>query len=176
VSAGVAGEGEGVLGALALVPTEAGFNIRQALHAATLILGCLLAGSFQYAEGQQSDLRTEMERMTELARSGLFARATQWRCTVTIRFVCSPKGCERPAEWNGWILLDSARNTYERCDLKGCDSYLLQHRSAGIYTTAGADFERGMYLKALNDGSEFVESLSLGTAAYTNFGACVPID
>ena len=33
---------------------------------------------------------------------------------------------------------------------------------------------RGAFLKALNDGSEYVETVALGTTVWTAFGACVP--
>ena len=71
-----------------------------------------------------------------------------------------------------WIEFDLASKIYQRCDEKGCDDYAMTYSRSGIYTvvTVGG----GTFLKVLNDGSDFAEVVSLGTAVWNGFGVCAP--
>jgi hypothetical protein len=142
--------------------------------------GCSTADARAFDVGLQAGLGEtvgaeddETARLLDLASRSLADRAPAWRCEVTVRYICSAATCER-REAVTWTVLDFAGARYQRCDGKGCDSFPLQHSAAGVYTTASPGFHRGLYLKVLNDGSEFVESASLGTTAYNNFGRCSP--
>jgi hypothetical protein len=73
------------------------------------------------------------------------------------------------------VILSFPAGRYERCDANGCDAYELTSATGGIFTTVTPGVHRGAFLKALNDGSEYVETVSLGTAIWTAFGACVPV-
>ncbi len=141
---------------------------------AALILAALLGLLIAWLAGAQPQRDPAGDRLLELAQRGLTARAPAWRCDVSARFICSISGCERGTGWAVWLLLDFTASRYERCDAKGCDAYELQHWASGVYTTASPGAYRGHYLKVLNDGSEFVESASLGTTAVTSFGRCAP--
>jgi hypothetical protein len=99
-------------------------------------------------------------------------RAPRWRCGIARRFVCSSQGCEG-ASGGGWVDLDFLGGDYRRCDVKGCDDYALRHASGGLYTTASGGLQ--IFLKALNDGSEFVEATSFGTSVFIAYGRCTPM-
>lgn len=103
----------------------------------------------------------------------LAGRAPTWRCEPTAKFQCSIKGCE-PITPTVWVNLDFPARRYERCDSKGCDAYQMEYFSAGIFTMISPLRTSGTFLKAVNDGREFVEVASLTTSVYTSFGQCTP--
>ena len=117
-------------------------------------------------------LGADRERLTDLFGRGLADRASKWRCTITSQYVCSKKGCDQNPP-TVWINLDFSANLYERCDAKGCDAYPMRSFVGGIYTTISLA-RPGTFLKAVNDGSEFVEVASMGNVTFNTFGRCTP--
>jgi hypothetical protein len=111
------------------------------------------------------------EPIESLAAKPLAARASQWRCLPTSRFICTANGCESGPPLV-WVVIDYASKRYERCDAKGCDRYDLGSSAGGIYTTAWPN--AGAFLKALNDGSEYTEVVTLGTTVHVQHGRCTP--
>jgi hypothetical protein len=97
-------------------------------------------------------------------------RASRWRCDIAKRFICTSAGCRQGRSGGTWVLLDFRDGSYQRCDAKGCDRYALLYTAGGIYTTASGGLE--IFLKVLNDGSEFLESLAAGTSAFLGYGRC----
>ncbi len=106
-----------------------------------------------------------------MENKGFPDRASRWRCDAAVKFQCSAEGCKE-ARARVWVNIDFPDRRYERCDSKGCDQYEMAYSVAGIYTTVSPVI--GTFLKVLNDGSEFVEVASLGTAVVTSFGRCMP--
>lgn len=112
---------------------------------------------------------SDFDRTLDLQRRSLDQRAARWRCEPASLVHCSGRGCE-PAQPSVWVLLDFGAKTYERCDQRGCDRYPIVITVSGIYTVV--TLQGGAFLKALNDGSEFVDVASSGTALLANFGRC----
>lgn len=141
-----------------------------------IILGaCLVVLGAFYVHGenaqQSGDVRKELDELGKLASKSLPDRARRWRCDAATKFSCSIKGCEKVRD-TGWVNLDFLAGRYERCDSKGCDQYEMTHSLGGIYTTVSAG--QGTFLKAVNDGSEFTDIVSLGTSIFASFGRCTP--
>jgi hypothetical protein len=55
-----------------------------------------------------------------------------------------------------------------------CDTYDMKWSSGGIFTTMTLPASGETFLKALNDGSQYVEVVSLWLAVHQNFGKCTP--
>lgn len=125
---------------------------------------------FKYLEEFRKSER-EARRAERGLLGGLGERAQRWRCEPTARFGCSSAGCQA-LEFTVWVNLDFPARRYERCDSKGCDSYEMTYAVGGAFTTVTPLGARGFFLKAVNDGSEFLEVVSLGTAAHASFGRC----
>lgn len=130
-----------------------------------------LAAGLQGAQ-EDDQLRQELGQITELISRTLAERAPRWRCQPTVRFDCSLKGCTE-AKPTVWLNVDFSARRYERCDSKGCDEHQMTHSASGIFTVVSVGGGSTLF-KVVNDGSEFMEVASLGTAAYTSFGRCAP--
>lgn len=142
--------------------------------AATLAILCLLLAAIRGTaiNAQQSnELQMEFERSLRLVGRGLADRGQGWRCEPGARFVCSREGCQA-LEYRVWVNLDFPGRRYERCDSKGCDGYEMTYSVGGIFTTVTLTGHPGTFLKSVNDGSEYLEVATLGTAAYASFGRC----
>ena len=111
--------------------------------------------------------------MVELASRSLSDRASQWQCRPESRNDCGPDGCTE-MEPTVWVNLDFDSLRYARCDQAGCDDYLMEVNPSGIYTTLTLPLNAGTFLKVVNDGSESVEVVSLGTAITVYHGRCTP--
>lgn len=120
---------------------------------------------------QDEQLRRELKYVTSLMGAALQDRAPLWRCEISTKYVCTSVGCAlvKPTVW---INLDFGRRVYERCDSKRCDAYDMTFTQSGIFTLVSPN--QGTFLKAVNDGSEFVEVASLGVQTYNGFGQCIP--
>jgi hypothetical protein len=107
----------------------------------------------------------------DLALRSLSERASRWRCDPVRTVVCSSDGCEdiKPTVW---VVLDFKQQSYERCDGRGCNARAMLASHGGIFTAATAG--PSAFVKALNDGSDFVDVATLGTTLYANFGRCRP--
>ncbi len=136
-----------------------------------LLIAVLVVSLVAPASSQQSnDLKSDLEALTDLAERSMPNRAARWDCDIQVQFVCSAKGCEQ-VEPSVQLRIDFRSECYQRCDDQGCDTYSVIHSVGGIYTTIS---QIGTLLKAINDGSEFVEVATLGTSVWNGFGECVP--
>ena len=139
------------------------------------LLAVVLA-SASSAGGQDAptdaEIREMLDESVDLAMRSLAQRGEKWECIPTHRFVCTAEGCERDSGRVS-VRLDFAANTYARCDQKGCDTYPMLYSGSGIFTTARA--HGGTFLKALNDGSRYVEVVSLYLAIHQSFGKCTKL-
>jgi len=101
----------------------------------------------------------------------MFERASQWRCVPFRAQVCNSDGCRQTAP-SIRIQLDFKARTYGRCDSKGCDTRAATVSAAGVFTSV--TLSGGTFLKALNDGAEFIDVASSSTSAFINTGVCKP--
>ena len=128
------------------------------------------------ADGQDAPPEAEIDAWLDAAGDliarPLVQRGEKWECVPAHRFVCTLEGCERDSGRVS-VRLDFAANTYARCDQKGCDTYPMLYSGSGIFTTARA--HGGTFLKVLNDGSQFVEVVSLHLAIHQSFGKCTKL-
>lgn len=83
---------------------------------------------------------------------------------------CSAERLTKAIEQTAWMVLDFKEQSYQRCDVRGCDRRALEVSRSGIFTVATAG--DGTFLKALNDGGDFVDVATLGTSLFANFGRC----
>lgn len=123
------------------------------------------------ALGSDDALSQELRRMAELTARPLPSRGDVWVCTPRIGKVCAADGCD-DAKPTVRVRLDFTRHTYSRCDEKGCDTYGSRVVSGGIFTTADLAGTGGTFVKVLNDGSEYVEVVTMFLAVQQNFGSC----
>ena len=68
-------------------------------------------------------------------------------------------------------ILDLSRQTYARCDAKGCDTYDAQYSRSGAYFVVDVP-GRGLIAKIATDMSAFLEVATAGTTALVSFGSC----
>ncbi len=101
----------------------------------------------------------------------MFERAALWRCTSSRAQICNSDGCQQTTP-SVWIQLDFASTTYARCDSKGCDTRGATVSAAGVFTAV--TLPGGTFLKALNDGADFIDVASSSTSAFINTGTCKP--
>jgi hypothetical protein len=135
------------------------------------LLVALLPAASACGEDSLSD---DLKALTDLATRSLADRALQWECVPSIRYVCTPEGCEQNPGMVS-VRLNLGDNTYARCDSKDCDSYPMTVSSSGMFTIISLPGRGGTFLKVLNDGSQYVEAASLHLAVHQNFGACKPM-
>jgi len=119
-----------------------------------------------------SPLLKELLGTGELFR-GLPERALRWQCSPATKFQCKKEGCEA-IQPTVWVTLDFQTSSYSRCDRKGCDRYEMQESVSGIYTFVSLVDRQGTLFKVVNDGSEFVEVITLGTTLMSSYGSCSP--
>jgi hypothetical protein len=121
-------------------------------------------------------LLEEMQKLTDLAKLSLDERGASWRCTPTRLDGCGESSCESkavtPADDAVYVLLDFSTKRYSRCDSKGCDEYSLDVSVGGIFTTIDLPGRSGTFLKALNDGSQYIEVVTASLAVIRYSGAC----
>jgi hypothetical protein len=96
-----------------------------------------------------------------------------WRCERPSFFYCTPAGCKKK-EYSISITVDFVRMLVARCDAKGCDSRAMQFTNSGIWTVIDRPGSATI-LKIRNDGTEFVEVVTLWSEVFTGFGACTPL-
>ena len=125
---------------------------------------------------ESRELPDALRELGSLMGRGLPDRAAQWRCDATSRFLCSAEGCKavRPTMKTPWLNLDFVARTYERCDTKGCDSYLMDHSQSGKFTHVWLVGHPGIFFKSVSDGSEFVEVVSFHLDVFNVYGRCKP--
>ena len=135
--------------------------------AALLLLGSPAAG-----DGIDPEPERSYGDVLLLYGKGLAGRAPLWRCEPARKLACGREGCADERD-RARVTLDFARGAYRRCDRKGCETRPMTHRVSGIFTLIDLG-GGGAFLKAVNDGSEYVEAMSEKDGAALTFGACVP--
>ncbi|MGH6769977.1 MAG: hypothetical protein ACRECO_13255 [Xanthobacteraceae bacterium] len=91
-------------------------------------------------------------------------------CRVTQKLSCAAgEGCT-PVAATTWNVVDLARQTYARCDKKGCDSYPASLTRSGVFTVIDVP-GRGMTAKIANSGG-FLEVATIGIVALVSHGTC----
>jgi len=139
----------------------------------TMMMLTLSLGHPVLADSEEmSPLLKELLGSGELFR-GLPERALRWQCSPATKFQCTKEGCEA-MQPTVWVTLDFQTSSYSRCDRKGCDRYEMRESVSGIYTSVALVDRPGTLFKAVNDGSEFVEVITLGTTLMSSYGICSP--
>ena len=109
-----------------------------------------------------------------IALAALFATAAEakvFECVISEKYVCdSGRGCGQVHN-NILVKLDLARQTYSRCDSKGCETFDVRLSESGAFAVIDVP-GRGMLAKFSNDGSTFVEVATIETQALISFGSC----
>ena len=92
------------------------------------------------------------------------------RCEITSKFACSPSGCVENA-LGVWNLIDIDAARFSRCDRNGCDHYTMSQTTSGIFTNIEV-LGHGMLARMSQDGSQYVEVVTLGTDVLVSYGSC----
>lgn len=128
----------------------------------------------QASEETDEEFGRELERLGRLHATPLFARAESWICLTQQRVVCGPEGCEHSQLTDRpFFELDGGGSIYSRCDAKGCTRRQSVSSKSGIYTIVDIPGS-GTFMKLVNDGTEFVDVATSGTAAFVSHGVCQP--
>jgi hypothetical protein len=99
------------------------------------------------------------------------AIAKTMTCRIATKFSCDAgEGCKplKPAIWN---VIDLERQTYSRCDTRGCDNYDARVHRSGEFIVIDVP-GRGMVAKLASNFSSFLEVTTIGTSALNSFGSC----
>ena len=91
-------------------------------------------------------------------------------CKVDTAFICSSSGCKQ-IKSEIFINLDTERNTYQRGDSKGIDTYNMSMYKSGNFVTAEVVGSASLKIDVA-DTMNFVEIVQLGLTTYNNFGKC----
>jgi len=116
---------------------------------------------------------TDTNRMVDLIARSLADRAPMWRCDVSKRYHCSAEKCDHFPLNSARVSLDFTYKIYERCDSSGCLTEPMDHFAAGIYTVVNVSRSTNL-VNILNDGSEFVDIVTVGSSVLMGFGRCAP--
>ena len=109
--------------------------------------------------------------VTPIAMSMGIAHALVLRCDPRTIMVCSPIGCER-GNSRVYLLIDTDKKTYSRCDSKGCDTY------EGIVLNTSGQFGsiqipgRSILQKMDLETGRYTEVATLMLDVYVNHGQC----
>src|SRR5215207_1865932 len=73
------------------------------------------------------------------------AAAETMTCRIATKHQCDPSGCQelQPGVWN---VVDLARQTYTRCDTRGCDTHDARFSRSGSFIVIDVP-SRGMVAK-----------------------------
>ena len=91
-------------------------------------------------------------------------------CKVDTAFICSSSGCKQ-IKSEIFINLDTERNTYQRGDSKGIDTYDMNMYKSGNFVIAEVTGRASLKIDIANS-MNFVEVVQLGLTTYNNFGKC----
>ena len=91
-------------------------------------------------------------------------------CKVDTAFICSSSGCKQ-IKSEIFVNLDTERNTYQRGDSKGIDTYDMNVYKSGNFVIAEVTGRASLKIDIAN-GMNFVEVVQLGLTTYNNFGKC----
>ena len=101
--------------------------------------------------------------------SSSFAAGTL-TCIPSQKFLCSTDGCKAvPAKVH--VVIDTDKQTYSRCDKKGCDKYDATMSEGGIYLNVTVA-TKSVVTKVEIPSLRYFETLSLGLTVLTSFGKC----
>ena len=103
-----------------------------------------------------------------LLSSNLYAETIY--CKVDTTFICSSTECKQTKS-EIFINLDTERNTYQRGDNKGIDTYDMNMYKSGNFVIAEVTGRASLKIDIANN-MNFVELVQLGLATYNNFGKC----
>ncbi len=104
--------------------------------------------------------------------TGWPAAAQMLKCEISEKHFCEPRKDCVAIPSNVWNKVDLSKNTYSRCDKKGCDDYQIVVSRSGVYLNIVLADRGGIIAKMAQDGSSFVEVATLGMGVYTSFGSC----
>ena len=91
-------------------------------------------------------------------------------CKVDTTFICSSAECKQTKS-EIFVNLDTERNTYQRGDSKGIDTYDMNMYKSGNFVIAEVTGRASLKIDIVN-GMNFVEVVQLGLTTYNNFGKC----
>ena len=91
-------------------------------------------------------------------------------CKVDITFICSSTECKQTKS-EIFVNLDTERNTYQRGDSKGIDTYNMSMYKSGNFVNAEVAGSASLKID-IADTMNFVEIVQLGLTTYNNFGKC----
>lgn len=95
-------------------------------------------------------------------------------CKITKQYICDINNCIHNHS-NITIKVSKKHNGalfYERCDSKGCDSYLAMQQHSGIYTIIRPQKRSSQFKMRITDGG-FMEIATLHLKTFIGFGKCV---
>ena len=98
------------------------------------------------------------------------AYASTMYCKVDSAHVCTNTGCSE-VKSNIFVNLDTERNTYQRGDDKGIDTYDMNIYKSGSFVIAEIPGSASLKIDTQND-LKFVEVVQLGLNTWNNFGKC----
>ena len=99
-----------------------------------------------------------------------YAYAETIYCKVDTAFICNSTGCKQTKS-EIFINLDTERNTYQRGDSKGIDTYNMSMYKSENFVTAEVAGSASLKID-IADTMNFVEIVQLGLTTYNNFGKC----
>ena len=98
------------------------------------------------------------------------AWANEIRCEIEAKYACNVSGCRENAITT-WNLIDLDALRFSRCDQKGCDHYTITTSVSGIFINIEVP-GHGMLARVSQDGSQYVEVVTLGTDVLVSYGSC----
>jgi hypothetical protein len=101
---------------------------------------------------------------------GASAYASTMYCKVDTAYVCTDNGCSE-VKSNIFVNLDTERNTYQRGDDKGIDTYEMNIYKSGTFVVAEIPGSATLKIDTQDD-LKFVEVVQLGLKTWNNFGKC----
>ena len=96
--------------------------------------------------------------------------ASTMYCKVDQAFTCNENGCSK-VKSEIFINLDTERNTYQRGDSKGIDTYDMNIYKSGNYIIADITGSASLKIDTQND-LKFVEIVHLGLKTWNNYEKC----
>ena len=108
-------------------------------------------------------------------------RALPITCSIDQKFSCGgPRGCEAVSPGRSYNLIDEERQTFSRCDDRGCDEYPAIFTPSGAFTYI--TFAPTAFAKLSNSNRtaemagipplQFQETASSGLGVLVSFGTC----
>lgn len=102
--------------------------------------------------------------------SNTLANASTMYCKVDKAYKCEEGGCNE-FKSEIFINIDTNRNTYQRGDTKGLDTYNMNIFKSGNFIIAEVEGSATLKIDTINN-MRFVEIVHLGLSSYNNFGMC----